>query len=73
MITGMRSWIGAISSFGAAVITQQLSSQSASSAAPGGRQASNRPAKAKGMAAWPGAARGLTYQGCLPPGMACHS
>ena len=51
---------------------QQLSSQSASAAAPGARQASNSPAKAN-SGSLPSRLLGLMYQGCLPLGVACHS
>ena len=71
-ITGMRSWIGAMSALAAVVMMQQVSSHSASSAEPAGRQASNSPAKAN-SGSHPSALRGLMYQGCLPLGVACHS
>ena len=71
-ITGMRSWIGAISAFGAVVMTQQVSSQSAASHASGERHASNRPAKANGGAPL-SPPLGLMYQGCLTPPTLCHS
>jgi hypothetical protein len=61
----MRSWIGAISAFASVVITQRVSSHSASGS---GRQASNSPAIASGAPL-----RAETNPGCLPCGAGCHS
>ena len=59
MITGMRSWIGSMSEFGAVVINETLRMPF---------QIEVIPASAKSFASV-----GMKYQGCFRPATACHS